>query len=157
MEWRDKIITFNVHSLALPVVKRIVRPDLIPLSMAQLKQLPEKTLGNELFHFLTQNHFTYLPHFETHDVKHVLLNYGVSGKEEACMQFFYLGNRHYSMATIISAIASFILLPEYIFSFRKAFLRGRKAKSIGKISLGELLHFKTSELKVRFQIEEKPS
>lgn len=153
MKARDQLITFNVHRLALPVVKKFVQPELIPMTMEELEQLPEGSLGNDLFHFLTFNHFTFLPHFETHDVKHVLLGYNASGKEEACMQYFYIGNRHYSSASIVSAIASFILMPEHIFSFIKAFKRGRKALPIGKIHLGELLHCNVEELQTRFCIE----
>jgi ubiquinone biosynthesis protein Coq4 len=153
MKIRDKIITFNVHSLALPVVKKFVPRSPIPFTMEELQQLPTGSLGNELFHFLTKHHFSFLPHFETHDVKHVLLNYGISGKDEACMQYFYLGNKHFSVATIISAIASLILLPEYFFSFIKAFRRGQKALPIGKLYLGDLLHCNTKELQDRFRIE----
>lgn len=153
MKWRDKLISFNVHYLALPVVKQFVKPELIPFTMKELEQLPEGSMGNELFHFLTQNHFTYLPHFETHDVKHVLLDYGINGKEEACMQYFYIGNGHFSIATVVSAIASLIMMPECLFAFGKAFNRGRKALPIGKIDLGKLLHCNSTELKLRFQIE----
>jgi ubiquinone biosynthesis protein Coq4 len=153
MKLRNQLITFNVHRLALPLVKKMVPASVIPFTMEELHQLPEGTLGNELFHFLTNHHFSFLPHFETHDAKHVLLNYSVSGKEEACMQFFYLGNRHYSMASVVSAIASFILMPEYFFAFRKAFIRGRKAKPIGNIYLGSLLCCNTNELRERFGIE----
>jgi hypothetical protein len=154
MDWREKLITFNVHSLALPMLKNMIRPELIPFSMEELGKLPYGSLGNELFLFLTNNHFKFLPHFETHDAKHVLLDYGISGKDEACMQYFYIGNRHYSVATIFSAIASIILMPEHFFAFRKAFLRGRKALPIGTIYLGELMHCNTRELKERFQIGE---
>lgn len=156
MKLRDKLILFNVHYLALPVLKKIMGPELIPLTMDGLAQLPKGSLGNELFHFLSHNHFKLLSHFETHDVKHVLLDYGPSGKDEACMQYFYIANGHYSIATVISAIASFLLMPDYFFAFRKAFLRGRKALPIGHLDLGELLHCNKEELKLRFQIESIP-
>jgi ubiquinone biosynthesis protein Coq4 len=154
MKLRDKLITFNVHYLALPVVKKFTDPELVPFTMNELKQFPGGSMGNGLFHFLSQNQFTLLPHFETHDVKHVLLNYGISGKDEACMQYFYIGNGHYSVATVVSAIASFILMPECFFAFRKAFQRGKKALPIGKLHLGKFLHCNTNELQKRFLIEE---
>jgi ubiquinone biosynthesis protein Coq4 len=153
MKLRDKLISFNVHCLALPVLKKFMGPELVPLTMNELQQLPEGSLGNDLFHFLTRNHFTLLPYFETHDVKHVLLDYGTTGKDEACIQYFYIANGHYSIATVVSAIASFILMPDYFFAFLKAFNRGRKALPIGNLHLGELLHCNASELKARFQIE----
>lgn len=153
MELRDKLISFNVHYLALPIVKKFIKPELIPFTMEELEQFPEESLGNGLFHFLKRNNFTFLPHFETHDVKHVLLDYGISGRDEACMQYFYIANGHYSIATIASAIASFILMPDCLFAFRKAFKRGKKASPIGNLDLSKLLHCNTKELRKRFQIE----
>ncbi len=153
MKIRDNLISFNVHRLALPVLQKFMKPELIPFTMEELKQLPKGSLGNELFHFLTKNKFTFLPHFETHDVKHVLLDYGISGRDEACMQYFYIANGHYSIATVVSAIASLILMPDCFFAFLKAFRRGRKAFPVGDLKLGELLHCNTKELQMRFQIE----
>ena len=154
MNIRDALISFNVHRLALPVLKKFMKPELIPFTMEELKQLPQGSLGNELFHFLTRNHFSFLPHFETHDVKHVLLNYGISGRDEACMQYFYIANGHYSIATVASAIASFIIMPDCFFAFRRAFIRGKKAFPIGNLELQKLLHYNTKELQMRFQIQE---
>lgn len=153
MNLRDRFIMFNVHSLGLPLVKKMVPAEEIPFTMEELHQLPEGTMGNELFHFLSKNHFGFLPHFETHDAKHVLLNYSATVKDEACMQFFYLGNRHYSLATITSVLSGFILLPEHVFAFRKAFLRGRKAKPIGKLPLQKMLCCNTTGLRKQFEIE----
>jgi ubiquinone biosynthesis protein Coq4 len=156
MKIRDQIITFNVHRLALPVVKHFVPPATVPFTMDQLRALPEGTMGNDLFHFLSRNNFSLLPYFETHDVKHVLLNYGVSGQEEACMQYFYLGNRHYSVASLVSATVSLLLMPEHIGSFIKAFRRGRKTRPIGRLNLGALLHLNTKDVRAQLQIPPRP-
>jgi ubiquinone biosynthesis protein Coq4 len=153
-KFRDRLISFNAHRLALPLLKKIANPERIPFTLDELKQLPAGSLGNELFLFLSRNHFTLLPHFETHDVKHVLLNYGTTGRDEACIQYFYIANGHYSIATVVSAIGSFIIMPDCFFAFWKAFQRGRKALPIGHIHLGELLQCNAKELKKRFQIEE---
>lgn len=152
MNLREQIITFNVHRLALPVVKCFTRPDRIPLPKEALRDLPEGSLGKSLWHFLDKNGFAYLPHFETHDAKHVLLDYNASGEEEACMQFYYIGNRHYSAASLATAFVSLFMMPESIRAFAEAFRRGRKSLPVGKLRLGEMLWENTESLKLRYCI-----
>lgn len=155
MTIRERIITFNVHRLALPIVSRMTEPDLIPVPLEKLRELPEGSLGNQLGRFLTKNGFGFLPHFETHDAKHVLLNYSASAEDEASMQFFYIGNRHYSPASIVTALVSIFMMPDHLSGFISAFRRGRKTKAIGKLRLGEMLFENTTDLQKRFGIPER--
>lgn len=152
MRLRDKIIGHIVHGLALPLIRPLVKKDVLPFPAATYAVYPEGSLGKDLYDFLCRHNYSLIPHFETHDVKHVLLGYGVTGKDEGCMQFFYIGNRHYSPATIMTAISSIFLLPESLGAFCKAFQRGRKALPVGKLKLAEMLLCQTAELRTRFSI-----
>lgn len=152
MTIREKIITFNVHKLALPVIRRFVKAAQLPMSTPELKTLPAGSLGHELYNFLDERGMSVLPYFETHDVKHVLLGYGTSDRDEACMQFFYLGNRHYSIATFLTVFSSTILMPGFFRHFYAAFKRGRRAKPIGRLPLESFLMLPTSDLRTTYQL-----
>lgn len=152
MKFRDKIIDHIVHRLTLPLIRPLVKKDTLPFPAAAFAFYPEGSLGKDLYDFLRRHNYSLIPHFETHDVKHVLLGYGVTGKDEGSMQFFYIGNRHYSPATIMTAISSIFLLPESLGAFYKAFQRGRKALPVGKLKLAEMLSCQTAELRARFSI-----
>lgn len=149
---RDALITFQVHRLALPLVKHITKPVKVPFALQKLAAFPEGSLGRDLFLFLEKHDLQLLPHFETHDVKHVLLGYGIGGKDEGCMQFFYVGNRHYSPASLMTVAVSLLLMPEHIRDFIKAFRRGRSVPAIGKLPLETMLHEPTFSLREKFQI-----
>ena len=149
---RDALITFQVHRLALPLVKHFTKPVKVPFPLKALAAFPEGSLGRDLFLFLEKHELQLLPHFETHDVKHVLLGYGIGGKNEGCMQFFYVGNRHYSPASLMTVAASLLLMPEHFRDFIKAFRRGRNTPPIGKLPLEKLLHEPTQTLREKFQL-----
>lgn len=152
MTIREKIITFNVHQIALPIIRKFVKAGKIPYSINQLKYFPDGTLGSELYNFLNQHQIQLLPYFETHDIKHVLLGYTITDKDEACMQFFYLGNKHYSIATLLTVVTSVIMMPEHWVSFKQSYKRGRYSKPIGKLQLETLLLNKTSQIKQTYGI-----
>jgi hypothetical protein len=149
---RDAFISWLVHRMALPFVKHFVKPGLIRLSLNDLHGLPENSFGHDLYLFMRKNNFSIIPYFETHDAKHVLLDYGVTGKDEACMQFFYLGNKHYSAASIVTAFVSLVIMPEGITHFLRAYRRGKNARPVGKLELGNFLRCETKKLQELFEI-----
>ena len=155
MKIRDRFISLLVHGITLPVVRLLVTKDQLPVAMDSLRDFPPGSLGRSLHEFLQLHGYSLIPHFETHDAKHVLLDYGVTGKDEGCMQFFYIGNRHYSPATILTAISSVLLLPECTVAFYRAFRRGRQSLPVGKLKLGELLHCSLHRLKAEFRIPDR--
>lgn len=105
------------------------------------------TLGHELSQFLVQNGFHLMPLFERHDVYHVLLGYGTDALEEAQMQFFLLGNGKRSPGVLLAAIGAGFLLPEYAEAFRRVWLRGTSARSIGEWEFEYLLGEQLEELR----------
>ncbi len=150
MKPTEYIIKHLTHSFGLPVLKRIVKPNLLPYKKEQLKHLPKGSLGNDLYHFLTDNNMNVLEYFETHDVKHVLLNYGISDVEEAKMQFFFLGNGSYSIPVLSATSFCLFLLPKHISEFIKAFKRGKQCQNLKHIKLENYLLEQTSDLKLKF-------
>jgi ubiquinone biosynthesis protein Coq4 len=152
MNIRGKIISYSVHKLALPFLRQFIPAGKIPFSMDELHLMRAGSLGKSFAEFITNNGLELLPYFETHDLKHVLLGYGSTACDEACLQFFYLGNRHYSVATIFSSVFSCMLLPEYFFKYLAAYRRGTKAKRIGKIPLECLVFHPVCQLRNQFSI-----
>ncbi len=149
MKLTELIIKHLTHSFGLPVLKLIVKPNLLSYSKQELASFPEGTLGKDVFEFLNTNQMNLLEYFETHDVKHVLLNYGISDVEEAKMQFFFLGNGTYSIPVLSATTFCIFLLPTHIPEFIKAFKRGKKCHNLKDIKLQNYLFEKTSDLKLK--------
>ena len=149
MKLTEIIIKHLTHSFGLPVLKRIVKPNLLRYSKDELASFNDNTFGKDIYLFLAKHNMNLLNHFETHDAKHVLLDYGVSDIEEAKMQFFFLGNGTYSIPVFSATTFCLFLLPKQIPQFIKAFKRGRKCPNIKHIKLEDFLFENTSDLKLK--------
>src|SRR3954466_9334517 len=62
----------------------------------QLQELPDGTLGKEIGNCLERNGLRLVPNYESHDLKHVLLDFKMTPVDEIRMQAFMLGNGNYS-------------------------------------------------------------
>jgi ubiquinone biosynthesis protein Coq4 len=116
--------------MALPVLQLIRKPEVFPYTRQQLAHFPDETLGKELFNFLAIKQLELLPYYARHDIKHILLNYDTTDEGEGCLQCFMLGNGHVSFPVLATVLYSFVTMPEYWSSFKKAFTRGRKCDPI---------------------------
>ncbi len=127
---RAFILEWGTHSVLLPIIRRFIAPPPFPYSLAELEQMNTGTLGHQLATFLSSNNFTLLSGYETHDVKHVLLDYAPDEAGEAAMQYFFLGNRDYSLPVIITVAITLFIMPEYYGRFLRAYKRGRNTPTL---------------------------
>ena len=123
---RSKLLVFLTHSLALPILQIIRKPEVFPYSKLELKNFPAGTLGNDLVNFVEDKNIELLPYYARHDIKHILLHYDTTDNGEVCLQCFMLGNGHVSFPVIATVIYGLITMPEYWSNFKIAFLRGKK-------------------------------
>ena len=59
----------------------------------ELQELPDGTLGKDIAACLEKNNLRLVPNYESHDLKHVLLNFKMTPVDEIRMQAFMLGKR----------------------------------------------------------------
>ncbi|MFT3908796.1 MAG: hypothetical protein QM737_05180 [Ferruginibacter sp.] len=144
---RSSVLVYLTHKIALPVLKIIRKPEVFPYPIEKLRLFPVDTLGNELYHFLTERNLPLLPHYARHDIKHVVLDYDTTDDGEVCLQCFMLGNRHLSFPVLVTVIFGLITMPEHFQKFRKAFNRGRKSDTISDWKWFEILSVPTVTLK----------
>jgi ubiquinone biosynthesis protein Coq4 len=98
-----------------------------------LKNMPEGTVGKAIADLLQKNQLKLIPRFECHDLKHVLLGYGMNAEDELKMQAFLLGNGNFSLPCLLFLSLS-IGMPEIWQDLAKAFQKGRKAKSVLRLN-----------------------
>lgn len=145
---RSQCLVFLTHHMALPVLRLIRRPEIFPYTRAQLSAFPDGSLGKDLSAFLDERDLQLLTYYARHDMKHILLNYDTTDEGEGCLQCFMLGNGHLSFPVIATVLYSFVTMPEYWSSFRKAYRRGRNAaQNISDWKWFELLHESTTAVR----------
>jgi len=144
---RTAVLVFLTHKLALPLLKRFRKPNLFTYSKEQLKELPQGTLGNDLYVFLEKKHLPLLPHYARHDLKHVLLGYDTTDVGEACLQSFMFGNGRVSFPVLATVIYSFFTMPEHWKKMREAYRLGKKSNAIHDWAWNSLLTERTDQLR----------
>lgn len=115
--------------------------------MSELRKLGEGTLGKGVAECLEQNDLRLVPGYESHDLKHVLLDYKMTPVDEIRMQAFMLGNGNISIPSIAIFLYGFILLPNEWMQFFKDFKLGLYSTSIKTWTLEQYADKQTRDLR----------
>src|ERR1043165_783495 len=78
----------------------------------ELQELPDGTLGKDIAECLKKNGLRLVPNYESHDLKHVLLNFQMTPVDEIRMQAFMLANGNYTIPSFAIFIFGALLLPD---------------------------------------------
>lgn len=147
---RKRFLVYLAHEVALPYFKLIRKGYQFPYSIKELQHLPQDSVGRALYTFFYNNDLEMLPHYEKHDVKHVVLGYEPTEAGEVSLQCFMLANGRITIPVIFSVLIGIIIMPEGWPHFIKAWKRGRKTPSLNKLDWFALIPKPLTE--VRSQI-----
>lgn len=114
-----------------------------------LKASPENSVGKDIAHLLELHNLHLIPFYEDHDLKHLILGYGMSSEEEVRMQVYLLGNGNRSLSCVLFVLSG-LLIPSSWNLFYQDYLAGKNAPSILDLTLDYCLHQTTAELKERY-------
>lgn len=70
----------------------------------RLAPLPRGSIGHALLQFVQANGLKFVPGYERHDLKHVLLGYGLDAPDEMRMQAFMTGNAGWSIESALALL-----------------------------------------------------
>lgn len=131
---RKRLLVYLAHEIALPYFKLVRKGYHFPYALPQLQQLPDGTVGRELYRFFNDHDLQLLPHYEKHDIKHVVLGYPPTEEGEVCLQCFMLGNGRITAPVLFSVVVGLLILPDKWSSFRQAWIRGRRTPSLNRLN-----------------------
>lgn len=136
-------VSFNC---SVRVIEYFSRMDIYHRKVDELRGLNDDTLGREIARCLDNHQLTLVPKYESHDLKHVLLNYEMTPEDEIRMQAFMVGNGNYSIPSFAILGFGAILLPELWSTFAQDFRRGRRTVSISNWTIEDYQHRNLIEL-----------
>lgn len=113
----------------------------------ELQELPAGSLGKAIGDCLEQHRLRMVPNFESHDLKHVLLNFKMILLDEIRLQAFMLGNGNYSPASFAIFIFGATLLPSCWRIFQQDFRNGRSARPVSAWTIEDYKHCQTDTLR----------
>ncbi len=135
--FRESVVEFLKMNLAIRPLQFFYRSS-AEKTLLKLESLPENTIGRELFQMLRDNNLKVIPKFETHDLKHLILGYGMTSIEEIKMQAYLFGNGNKSIFCLLF-LASGLLFPENWSEFIAEFKNGKRSVSIDNLSFEDVL------------------
>ena len=150
---RSALLEVLTHKFALPLIGKFRNTPPFPYTMEQLLALPDHTLGKDLALYLQKKNFKLLRNYERHDCKHIILQYEMDELGEACMQFYFLGNRHYSIPVVSTVVMVTLLMPEHWKKFYAEFRKGRKAPTFDDVDFGRIVLMNTSDLRKQYALQ----
>ena len=122
------------------------------ITIQDLIKYPQDTLGFHYGCFLLKYNFNIQESLEEHDAYHVLIDVGITVKDEIDMQFYLLGNGKRSPFVFIVIATGLLFYPFQITSFIKTYRRGKKAYAFHHLQFFNLLSTPLSTIQKTFNI-----
>lgn len=142
----EKIIKSSFY-LSVWIIEQFSDTEKLDKKVEKLSKLEEGTLGKEISKCLIENNLSLVPNYESHDLKHSLLNFKMTPLDEIRMQAFMIGNGNWSIPSLAIFIYGAILLPNKWRLFKKDFQKGRKAIPIKNWSIEEFADKQIDDLR----------
>ena len=143
----SRSIIKKAFDFAVATIERFSKMDSYIEKVKELRTYEEGTLGKEIANCLDHHHLNLVPKYESHDLKHVLLNYDMTAEGEIRLQAFMLGNGNYSIPSFAIFIFGALLLPDLWKTFYRDFKKGRQSKSIVHWTIDAYGHYNVQELR----------
>ncbi|AOW20731.1 hypothetical protein LPB138_08590 [Urechidicola croceus] len=115
--------------------------------VSELRKFKNGTLGKEIADCLDNHNLTLVPKYESHDLKHVLLDYKMTAEDEIRMQAFMVGNGNHSIPSFAILLFGAILLPDLWQIFYSDFKKGKNSTPISKWTVENYAHRNLDELR----------
>lgn len=150
---RDWLIELVAVKIMFPVAGVIQPKSKGALLIPELLTLPENSFGRVLGQHMQHYKIDFIPGFEEHDMKHLLLGYPLTVSGEMLLSAFECGTGNRSFMTLGVFIPALIVAPELWSELIYEYKTGRKNKHTRKIHLKSLLPAPLEEVKQRLQIQ----
>jgi len=137
--------------LSVSTIERFSEMENYYQKVSDLRKLEIGTLGKEIANCLDEHQLTLVPNYESHDLKHVLLDYEMTAEDEIRMQAFMIGNGNYSITSFAIFIFGFLLLPELWRTFLTDFKNGKNTVPISNWSIEKYYERNLTELRAELK------
>lgn len=117
--------------------------------LQSLRELPQNSIGKDISILLDDQKLQLIPKFENHDLKHLILGYGMTSQEEIKMQVYLLGNGNYSIYSILFASTG-LLYPSEWNNYKADFRKGKISVPILELDLEECMTEETQTIRSEY-------
>ena len=116
-----------------------------------MRSLPSGTIGSSIAEMLDNEGLKLIPRFEDHDLKHLILGYGMSTIDELRMQAYLFGNGNRSISCMLF-LSSALLLPSSWNTLYTDFKKGKNSPSILRLSIDDCMREPIEVIRKHYKI-----
>lgn len=133
--------------LSVWIIERFHNMKVYETKVIELRNLEQGSLGKDIADCLDKHNLRLVPRYESHDLKHVLLDYAMTPIDEIRMQAFMLGNGNISIPSIAIFLYGSILLPHKWNQLFRDFKLGLFSKPIKTWTIEQFANKQTKQLR----------
>lgn len=111
-----------------------------------LRSLQLGTVGREIAEILDSKQYRLIPKFENHDLKHIVLEYEMTMKDEIRMQAYLIGNGNFTFPCLIFFSLG-IFYPTIWKDLLNEYQKGKASKSIHFLTLDNCMELQLIDIK----------
>lgn len=142
----EAIIKASFH-LSVWTIERFHNMRVYEDKLEQWRACKNGTLGKDVADCLDKHDLRIVPGYESHDLKHVLLDYKMTPVDEIRMQAFMIGNGNLSLPSLAIFLYGFILLPHKWIQLFQDLKLGLFSQPIKTWTMEQFAGKKTAELR----------
>ncbi|TDW49080.1 hypothetical protein EV144_103606 [Flavobacterium sp. 270] len=114
-----------------------------------LRTLQQGTVGREVAKMLDSKQYRLIPKFENHDLKHIVLEYEMTMKDEIRMQAYLIGNGNLTLPCLLFFSLG-IFYPTIWKDLFKEYQNGKFTKSIHFLTLNDCMELQLKDIKIKY-------
>ena len=139
----------KVYGVIKPLQKAYDAEGYDEKKLDQMRNLPKQTVGSDIAKMLDKHGLKLIPKFENHDLKHLILGYGMTTQEEIKMQAYLFGNGQRTLSCILFLLSG-VLFPSSWREYYQDYKKGKNAPSILKLSIDDCMEQPTDEVRKEY-------
>lgn len=120
--------------------------DYLAPKLNHLRTLQLGTVGREVAEMLDNKKYRLIPNFENHDLKHIILDYEMTMKDEIRMQAYLIGNGNLTFPCLIFFSLG-VFYPVIWKDLLKEYQTGKASKSIHFLTLDNCMELQLKDVK----------
>lgn len=124
----------------------IHRKNYLATKLDHLRTLKHGTVGREVAEMLDSKQYRLIPKFENHDLKHIVLEYEMTMKDEIKMQVYLIGNGNFTFPCLIFFSLA-VFYPKIWKDLFKEYQNGKISKSIHFLTLDNCMELQLIDIK----------
>lgn len=123
--------------------------DYLAPKLNYLRTLQLGTVGREVAEMLDNKKYRLIPKFENHDLKHIILGYEMTMKDEIRMQAYLIGNGNLTFPCLIFFSLG-VFYPSIWKHLLKEYQTGKTSKSIHFLTLDNCMELQLKDVKSEY-------